>query len=484
MGRRLDLWLPGWIAGTAARLRARRARRDRLTHVFFLVCDHYEPRHQARREGQAAERVATWQRDYPKFQQRCRDSFGHAPLHTWFYPPHHGPEHLPRLAEMAFAGGGEVELHYHHRDDTAQTLTRDLKATLATYARQGLLLQSGPAPRTAFGFVHGDWTLDNACNGVHCGVNGELSILAGLGCWGDFTMPSANEAQTRKINSIYYAVDDPARHKSHDRGVDARVGRPDAPGFFLMQGPLSINWRAPRYPRVENASLTSENFGRPDRVQAWLDCEIHVQGRPEWLFVKLHTHGAVERDFDALFGEKAFAMHRTLNEVCNDGKRYKLHYVTARQAYNLAKAAERGLTGDPRQYLDLVVGRPATDFYALATPHDLRACTADRLHIDGIAAGDDATLRTRVGGVDALHGPLSAIAIDADAQGGGDIALQLHGPGAVRLDFGAPVELAPASATGAPRRLDDAGRAWLVDAPAAGPLHLRYRATANAAVPA
>jgi hypothetical protein len=61
-----------------------------------------------------------------------------------------------------------------------------------------------------------------------------------------------------------------------------------------MQGPLSINWRAPKYPRIENASLTSENWGRRDRIRAWLDCQVHVQGRPEWLFIKLHTHGAVE----------------------------------------------------------------------------------------------------------------------------------------------------------------------------------------------
>jgi hypothetical protein len=130
---------------------------------MFLVCDHYEPRHGATRRGQAAQRVATWQREYPLFQQRCREAFGHAPLHTWFYPPHHGAEHLPALADMAFAGGGEVELHYHHENDTAQTLRRDLLATLALYNSHGLLLAAGDPPRRNFGFVHGDWTLDNAC---------------------------------------------------------------------------------------------------------------------------------------------------------------------------------------------------------------------------------------------------------------------------------------------------------------------------------
>jgi hypothetical protein len=70
-------------------------------------------------------------------------------------------------------------------------------------------------------------------------------------------------------------------------------------------------------------------------------------------------------------------MHETLNELCNDGTRYKLHYVTARQAYNLAKAAERGLGGDPRQWMDLVVDRPATHWYALGVEHALAACSRD-----------------------------------------------------------------------------------------------------------
>ena len=476
--RRLDIWLPGYVLGAPARIHARRARRDTLTHVFFLVCDHYEPRHKAQREGQAWERVETWRREYPAFQARCVERFGHAPLHSWFYPPHHGAEHLPQLADMAHAGGGEIELHYHHSDDTAETLTRDLRKTLALYRRHGLLLESGEPPRTSFGFVHGDWTLDNACNGRHCGVNGELSILRSLGCWGDFTMPSGNDAQTRKTNAIYYAVDDPARHKSHDSGIDARVGRTDTPGFFLMQGPLSVNWRAPGYPRIENASLTDENWGRPDRVRAWLDCQVHVQGRPEWLFVKLHTHGAVERDFDALFGEKAMRMHETLNEMCNDGARYQLHYVTARQAYNLAKAAERGLGGDPRQWLDLVVDRPATHWYALGVEHEVAACTATRLRLSDIAPQVDNLLKTRVGALRQVRGPFSAIAIDATA---GAIEITVPGAGELTLAFAHPVQLEPATTVGMVQPASPARDVWRLDVRAAGTASLRYDAHAPAA---
>jgi len=435
--RRPDLWLPSYVLGAPSRLRARRAGAGRLTHVFFLICDHFEPRHHAASDAQPFERVATWRREYPAFQARCRERFGHAPRHTWFYPPHHGAEHLPALADMAYEGGGEVELHYHHSDDTAATLTRDLARTIALYQRHGLLFEAGDPPRTAFGFVHGDWTLDNARNGVRCGVNGELSILRRLGCWGDFTMPSGNAAQTRKINSIYYATDDPSRCKSHDRGVDARVGVAEPDGFFLMQGPLAINWRAPGHPRIENASLTASNWGRPDRIAAWLDCRIHVRGRPDWLFVKLHTHGAVEHDFDALFGDKAWRMHEALNETCNDGRRYRLHYVTARQAYNLVKAAESGHDGDPGEWLDHAIGPPATARYALDAGHRLLACTATRLRIDDIDDESPARLKSRTGRLREVAGPFTGIDIDARSE---RIDIATTRSGELSLRFAEPVE--------------------------------------------
>ena len=39
----------------------------------------------------------------------------------------------------------------------------------------------------------------------------------------------------------------------------------------------------------------------------------------------------------------------------NDGVNYILHYVTAREAYNVARAAAAGATGEPPQYYDYVV---------------------------------------------------------------------------------------------------------------------------------
>lgn len=479
--RGIDQWLPSYLSSAPSRAFAALRRRSRLTHVLFLVCDHFEPRHGVTSADQPSRRLRTWQHEYPNFQQRCRTAFGHAPVHTWFYPPHHGPEHLPALADLAFQGGGEVELHYHHENDTAATLRRDLLSTLETYNRAGLLLESGKPPRRNFGFVHGDWTLDNACNGWKCGVNGELSILKDLGCWADFTMPSANEAQTRKINSIYYAVDDPSHSKSHDRGTDARVGTTDRQGFLLIQGPLGINWTAPVYPRIESASLTSDNWGRPDRVRKWVECNVHVKGRPEWLFVKLHTHGAIERDFDALFGGRAFEMHRALNELCNDGNRYQLHYVTARQAYNLVKAAEAGKAGDPREWMDYAVKAPVTSLYALDAEHRVAACTSDGLQIEDIDATTVPHLKTRIGMVGRVEGQMSSIGIDAVS---GDLEIGGRQPGAlISLRFDTGVELLERSERGAALLQGASPSEWHVSLPASccAQLRVQKRAVSSAA---
>ena len=67
---------------------------------------------------------------------------------------------------------------------------------------------------------------------------------------------------------------------------------------------------------------------------------VHVEGRPEWIFIKVHTHGTQERDMDTLLGAEMEAMHAHLECAYNDGTDFVLHYVTAREAYNIVKAAE------------------------------------------------------------------------------------------------------------------------------------------------
>jgi hypothetical protein len=410
--RGIGAWLPTYIRETLKRRRLRAWRGSNLTHVIFLVCDHFEPRHGVKEPGQSAARMRAWHAGFGQMQQEVFSRHGHRPLHTWFYPPHHGIEHLAPLAHMAFDGLGEVELHYHHHGDTEETLRRDLLRTLRDFRRGGVLMQLGRPPVERFGFIHGDWALDNSADGEFCGVNSELSLLQELGCWGDLTMPSANACQTRKINSIYYAVDDKDRPKSHDWGRDAQSGARDQPGLLMIQGPLGLNFASPGHPRIENASLTSENWGRPDRIRAWIDCHVHVEDRPDWVFVKLHTHGAVEHDMPALFGDLSLSMHRHLNEQFNDGRRFRLHYATARQAFNLVRAAEAGEGGDPSALFDFELGPQVTSLYCLDAPHTLVACTPELIEIADIDSTRETCLRLHVAGGIEMRGALKSVRVE------------------------------------------------------------------------
>ena len=59
-----------------------------------------------------------------------------------------------------------------------------------------------------------------------------------------------------------------------------------------------------------------------------------------------------------------------MERAYNDGTHYVLHYVTAREAFNVARAAVDGKQGDPRQYYDYLippyVANKAGEFVAAA----------------------------------------------------------------------------------------------------------------------
>ncbi len=245
-----------------------------------------------------------------------------------------------------------MEIHLHHDNDTAE----NLRSTLLEFAdvlhrRHGLLRRDECNQTILYGFIHGNWALDNSRpDGRWCGVNNELTVLRETGCYGDFTFPSAPSAtQPRRINSIYYATDDPERPKSHDDGVAVRVGGQAVGDLMIVSGPLTLNWRRRKWgilPRIENGELAGDTPPSPDRVDSWIRQHVHVEGRPDWVFVKLHTHGALDGNIDALLGAPMDETLSHLEAAYNDGSRYRLHYVTAWEMFRLIKAAERGVT-DP-----------------------------------------------------------------------------------------------------------------------------------------
>jgi hypothetical protein len=182
-----------------------------------------------------------------------------------------------------------------------------------------------------------------------CGVNNELDVLRETGCYADFTMPSCpSPCQTRKINSIYYAIDDPQRPKSHDTGSDAGYRtRPDN-GLLMIQGPLLFNWHHRKWgviPRVENGCIQSTQAPSMARLELWLRARVQMPSRPDWYFVKLFMHGAKDQDRQVVLGEPMVRFHEQLARRAAEDTNFHFHYVSAREMANLVRAAESGWSG-------------------------------------------------------------------------------------------------------------------------------------------
>lgn len=362
--RHLQTWLPAYV-GRSVRQFKRRVRADRPVHVLLCIADHFEPRWGGVSDHVADERVRTWTREFPRLFSAFRDSSGRSPRHTFFYPiDQYRPREVDALAALCAAGHGEVEVHLHHEGDTAESLASTLRHFTGMLGERHGVLGRWPGGRPAYGFVHGNWALCNARrDGRWCGVNDELTVLRGTGCYADFTLPSAPEpTQTRMINSIYYATSSGCRPKSHDRGM--RVGAlPQPPGaLMLIQGPLRL-WRPPGTwsLRVENGCIQRGQPPTEARLEQWLRANIHVPSRPDWLFVKLHTHGAPEMNQQVLLGQPMVEFHQALARRVSGDSRFQFHYVTAREMYNLACAAEAGWMGPVRGALDYAVAPPRPD---------------------------------------------------------------------------------------------------------------------------
>jgi hypothetical protein len=364
-GKNLHVWTAGyarWLARSApARVRAAFSS-DGPRHLLFAFCDHYEPHWKNTDLGIAAARVRAWLDGYPALVEPYRDSEGRPPRHSFFFPgEEYQPGYLDALASLARRGLGEVELHLHHHDDTPEGLRAKIADYLRLYDGHGHLTRT-PDGKLRYAFIHGNWCLANARpDGNWCGVDSELPLLFDTGCYADFTFPAAPDAsQPPIVNQIYWPDGDLARRRAQDTGVPARVGDVRRDRILMIEGPLAFALRPGRLlaPRIENAAVTADDPPTPARVRSWVRQGIHVEGRPEWVFVKVHTHGAPEKQAAAMLGDGGRMLHAELTTRYNDGKRWKLHYVTAREMFNIAIAAMDGKNGDPGAFRDHVLPPP------------------------------------------------------------------------------------------------------------------------------
>ena len=231
------------------------------------------------------------------------------------------------------------------------------------------------------------WALDNSRDpqtGEACGINNELILLRRLGCYADFTHPSWGPMHPRLVNRLYYATDDPTKPKSYDTGTVMRVGAAAVGDLLIFEGPSVVRLRGLR-PTYDHGDVTMAERPTPERIDDWIRSGIHVQGRPEWIFVKVFTHGAVAADHEAVLGRWADQLYTYLESQYNDGQRFVLHYVTAREAYNIAKAAEAGHTGNPTTYRNFVLPPYANRVLTASVPYDLITMSGEHIVVRFLA---------------------------------------------------------------------------------------------------
>jgi hypothetical protein len=345
-------------------------------HLIVALADHFEPAivpgdGQARAAyAEQERRLEHWCREYPRVIDPWRDGDGRPFIHTYFYPAEQYDHGLvAAIANHCHGGWGEVEVHLHHGipvADTAESTRRVLTSFRDALAlNHGCLSYSSGEDQPRYIFVHGNFTLANSAQGFACGVDSELQILAETGCFADMTMPTNpfHRSQRAKINSLYECTPPLQERAAYRRGRDLARGRTPVKFPLIVQGPLMPDFSFPRSgrPLIDNGAFSALNSPSLRRLENWKRAAVRVQGRPDWLFIKLHCHGMDPTQHDAVMGDafRSF-LRRTVEGASERGE--TLHFVSAREMVNIILAACDGHEGNPgdfRNYRFRVGKRPA-----------------------------------------------------------------------------------------------------------------------------
>ncbi|RDH83774.1 MAG: hypothetical protein DIZ80_06450 [endosymbiont of Galathealinum brachiosum] len=341
--RNMQYWIGSYIKSLFLN-----KKKAKIKHVYFSFVDHYEPYYQQVTESVARGLVDDWVNAYPNIANKHKDSDGNVPQHTYFYPIEEYDKYvLDKISELCNSGYGDVDIHLHHDDDTAENLTKELIDFKNLLYNEHNLLRKNKAGEIVYGFIHGNWALDNSRpDGRWCGIDNELDILINTGCVFDMTLPSApSDTQTKIINSIYYAKED-GHAKSHDKGrnLESNITKQEVSELLMIQGPLTLNWKNRKFgliPKIESGELSGDSPPSETRIKLWEECGISIKGEEEHIFIKVHTHGLQKPNMNMLFDNNGFdLMWTTLENNYRDTNDCELHYLTAWEMYEKIKHLE------------------------------------------------------------------------------------------------------------------------------------------------
>jgi hypothetical protein len=363
-------WLARYPFWRASELVRRFTEDVGVVHLILVVANHFEPGYNDEPNGFGGFGITLdWTTQQSRLDKWCsqaraigkavRDHDNTPFRHTNFYPAeqyHRGL--LDQLSALQAEGYGEVEIHLHHgvdQPDTAEGFRSVLVGFRDALVEHKCLSRESEYGPAKYAFVHGNWALANSARGQWCGVDSEMQILAETGCYADLTLPSApHVSQVPRINAVYNCGHDLKLSRPHRSGRQLRVGeRPELPIIFT--GPLILDWGRRKLgfvPTLDNSALTAKYPGTPARLDRWRQARIGVLGRPDWVFIKLYCHGFFDADQSAVIGD---AMRKFLEEsleLAERTGRFKLHFATAREAFNMITAATSGETGPPGLYRD------------------------------------------------------------------------------------------------------------------------------------
>jgi hypothetical protein len=334
-------------------------------HIIITVANHFEP---GWSEGGVLDHKTQMKRlgNYHKLARATgdavRDSDGTKFRHTNFYPAEqYHPDILDKMAEMQSEGLGEVEIHLHHgveKPDTADNLRQVLGEFRDTLADRHKCLSEMDGSKTPmYAFVHGNLALANSCGGRFCGVDNEMEILRDTGCYVDMTLPSApDQSQVAVINSIYECALPIDQAVPHRRGNSVAANGKETVLPLIFTGPLVFNWtrrvKGLPVPRIDDGALTANQPLDRARFDRWRSANITVAGKSDWVFIKLYCHGFFDRDQSICIGDDARRFFGSLTDEAESNGAFKVHFATAREAFNMTSAAIDGKRGEPGHYRD------------------------------------------------------------------------------------------------------------------------------------